>query len=212
MNEVKSMRLKPGILGQLRMLGQNHLLIKSPMSPCMLTALQLDGTPHEPGTPASFELSWSGLQLLSSDGKTVETLISKGAPPFALEGVGFISFAAAMFENYSETSILALEDITLITEMVSNILACTLHPESAAEENHFMTAIQKDRMTGMPEGTAGFQLHLMLSVSEGTWVGLYQLHMQELKLATKFYQNLKGLKAAEEDLSSEVFSTNRTLN
>lgn len=207
------MRLKENAFTQLELLGHSHILISAPMTPHMITAFKVAGKETDETEPADFEFAWSGLQLLCVNTEAINLLVQRGFGPYALEGVGYVSFSKDLFEEWEEDGIDKLrgEDKLRITEVLTQLVGQTMHP---TPPEHFLVITQLGSTSlGFPPGVQGFQVHTIVPVSEGAWMGIYQVHTQELKQATEVYKQIKASDGAANEVSiEESLSPGRTLN
>jgi hypothetical protein len=202
------MKLKEDIFSQLELLGMNHLIMLAPLSPCMITGLKLKGSVHTPEQPADFELGWSGLQFVSSSAEAKSLFIQHNIEPFALEGCGYISLSKELFDSFDLSVVLSDQDKVSVTSFVSRLVGEILHKEAAKSTR--IIVVHLGQSLKMQDDVIGFQVHIIVPVDEGVWIGLYQLHTQELQAATSYYQSIKGGEAAA-NVIADSFSSQRTL-
>lgn len=206
------MKFKEGVLQNLEVIQSQQVMHCMPMTPAHILSMCLKDTLLEEGKPipADFELGWSGLQLLCTTTEAIEHLSNMRHGHFAFEGIGYISFSERMFDNFRQdgASDIGKNQSRVVTEFVSSIISSFLPPENSKSAVVIQLAVH-----GMefPVGIIGFQLHIIVPVTEGSWMGLFQIHTQELEAAKLFYAKLKGQHSAEQDIGAAL-SPSRILN
>jgi len=204
-------KLKPGILNDLKLTQESHILMRGTLTPALVSGCYLKDTEVQPGQLAHAELGWSGLQILCVSDEAKGILQSQNLPPYALEGVGYISLVEKLFDDFDASKIAELshEDRYAVTQFVTSLVACTCHP--APKPNEIIIVQLATGDFGFPEGVVGFQCHIIVPVEEGTWMGMYQIHTQELLAATKYYESVNGIANSKQAIA-ESLSPTRTLN
>ena len=206
------MRIKVNILETLRVRAMEQLTFRHPMAPCMVMSMlqEKDMGNNPPPLPAC-EFGWSGLQTLCVTQKAIEILKSKNMEPYAFEGIGYVSMNQEMFDDFDKEAACELEDFdkNKITQLVSHLVAATLH-ELKAGDFCIVQLHSRDPLE-FPEGMVGWQVHVIVPTTEGNWMGLYQIHAQELQAATAFYNSIKGGEVAAGNIA-DALSPTRVLN
>lgn len=206
------MKFKEGVLQNLEVVWSQQVMHCMPMTPAHILSMALKDTALEENKliPADFELGWSGLQLLCTTTEAIEHLSNMGHGHFAFEGIGYISFSERMFDNFRQDGAadIGKNQPRVVTEFVSHIVGSFLPPDSSK-----LAVVIQLGTFGMefPAGLVGFQIHIIAPVTEGSWMGLFQIHTQELEAAKLFYAKLKGQHSAEQDIGAAL-SSSRILN
>lgn len=210
MNSV--MKFKEGVLKNLEVIWNQQVMHCMPVTPAHILSMRLKDTPVEENKviTADFELGWSGLQLLCTTTEAIEHLSNMGHGYFAFEGIGYISFSERMFDNFRQDGAVDIgkNQPLVVTKFVSSIIASFLPPDSPKSTIVIQLAVDGMEFS---TGTIGFQLHIIVPVTEGSWMGLFQIHTQELEAAKLFYAKLKGQHSAEQDIGAAL-SSSRILN
>lgn len=206
------MKFKEGVLQNLEVVWNQQVMHRMPMTPAHILSMALKDTVLEEdrNLPADFELGWSGLQLLCTTAEAIEHLSNMGQGHFAFEGIGYISFSERMFDNFRQDGAVDIgkNQPLVVTEFVSSIIGSFLPSDSPKSAVVIQLAVHRMEF---PAGIIGFQLHIIVPVTEGSWMGLFQIHTQELEAAKLFYAKLKGQHSAEQDIGAALSPT-RILN
>jgi hypothetical protein len=203
-------KLKEDIFSQLQFTGCSNILIKSPASPCMITALHMKNNTPDPTKGADFELGWSGLQFLSANLRVKEMLAKHNIGPYALEGTGYVSFTENLFDDFDASQITTTSesDKLAIIELITAMIGGTCHPKAGPKD---LIIVELAGELAFPAGIAGMQVHIIVPVEEGTWLGMYQIHTAELEVASKYYAEINSIVSSKQSIAAALAS-DRTIN
>lgn len=205
------MKLNRKVFDSLVPLASQSVIIMAPMSPQFIFGFQTEKHFQEKYQGASVEFGWTGIQVVCTNETAIEIFQKNNNGCYAVEGIGYFALVEDLFEGFSQTGLESLpeSDNNYITEFISGLVGSKIQGEIEQGKIIVVQLVPEDM--GFPNGTVGFRVHVMLPVSEEYWLGLYQIHKLELQSATKFYEELKGITGAEEDIAAN-FNPARTLN